>query len=157
MTEVPEKTDVPEIWGRAYTAPGITVYYSIKRCIHFAACVRGLPDVFDSERKPWIMADKASPDEVAEVVRRCPTGALHYVLDDGPAEDADQPTTVDVRKNGPYFVRGDLAIETPTGEVRDTRAALCRCGGSSNKPFCDATHRSNGFTAGGGATMINTN
>mgnify|MGYP002651789606 CR=1 FL=1 len=40
----------------------------------------------------------------------------------------------------------------PGGEVKDTRAALCRCGGSSNKPFCDGTHR-NGFQAEGGQKL----
>jgi CDGSH-type Zn-finger protein len=58
-------------------------------------------------------------------------------------------TPQEPRPNGPLFVRGRLRIVGDDGEVirEDTRVALCRCGGSSNKPFCDGTHRRNGFTA----------
>lgn len=151
------ETAVPNFWSRAYTAEAITVYYNKDRCIHFAACVRGLPEVFDTTVKPWIQADKADADKVAEVVRHCPTGALHYVLQAGPPEQPE-PTTIDVRQNGPNFLRGDLTIAAPTsadpaGTVHDTRAALCRCGGSKNKPFCDGTHREIGFTADGGEKL----
>lgn len=134
--------------GRAYTGPGITVYYDKKRCIHFKACVRGLPAVFDTERKPWIKPDEASLAKLVEVVRRCPTGALHYVLDKGPPEPPDAPS-VEPRTNGPLFVRGDLTLVTPRGVLRDTRAALCRCGASQNKPFCDDSHDECEFKAAG--------
>jgi uncharacterized Fe-S cluster protein YjdI/CDGSH-type Zn-finger protein len=134
--------------GRAYTAPGITVYFNARRCIHFAACVRGLPDVFDKDARPWIRADRAPAEQIAEVVRRCPTGALHYVLTDGPAEQPDAQVTIEPRSNGPLFVRGDIVVQTPDGEVRDSRAALCRCGNSGNKPFCDGTHARVGWRSG---------
>ncbi|WP_291426163.1 (4Fe-4S)-binding protein [Deinococcus sp.] len=153
MTEIPTPS-VPDFWGRAYTAEGITVYYNRRRCIHFAACVRGLPQVFDTQQRPWIQPGRADAAAVAEVVRRCPTGALHYVLPSGPPE-LSAPTTIDVRENGPNFLRGDLTIASPesadpAGTIRDTRAALCRCGQSGNKPFCDGTHRQVGFQAPGG-------
>jgi CDGSH-type Zn-finger protein len=50
-------------------------------------------------------------------------------------------------------VRGDIEILAPDGTVlrRDTRLALCRCGGSEHKPFCDNSHRMNGFHADGAA------
>lgn len=56
--------------------------------------------------------------------------------------------------NGPYYLLNDLTprvipnIESSTGEPRSTvtGVALCRCGGSANKPFCDGTHSKNGFT-----------
>ena len=53
--------------------------------------------------------------------------------------------------DGPLLVRGNLEICTGTGRTIDkvTKAALCRCGGSQNKPFCDGSHRSNGFSSGG--------
>ena len=41
MTQLPPEPGVPAHWGRAYTAPDVTVYYDARRCIHFAACVRG--------------------------------------------------------------------------------------------------------------------
>ena len=51
------------------------------------------------------------------------------------------------RDNGPYFVVGMLHIVDAEGNVIISEGgfALCRCGQSSNKPFCDGTHRSAGF------------
>lgn len=134
--------------GKAYTGEAITVFYDSGRCVHVGACVRGLPEVFNTEARPWISPDAAPADQIAEVVRRCPSGALHYALVDGPPEEGG-PTTVALAKNGPLLVRGELTIKTPSGPVTDTRATLCRCGASGNKPFCDGTHRTIGFEAEG--------
>ena len=38
--------------ARPYTAPGVTVFYDRRRCLHFAECVRGLPQAFDVEKRP---------------------------------------------------------------------------------------------------------
>ena len=134
--------------GKAYTAPDITVTYDIKKCIHVEACVRGLPQVFNSHARPWIQPNNASADEIAGVIQRCPTGALQYRRTDGqPDEVPQEESTVQVRPNGPLFVRGNVKITDTQGNVlfNSARAALCRCGGSEHKPFCDGTHRKNGF------------
>ncbi len=118
-------------------------------CIHMRNCVRGLPQVFDAEARPWVRVDAADADAIAAAVESCPTGALHYRrLDGAPQEQAQEPPTVEPRPNGPLFVRGQVRIVDPNGDVvrEDTRVALCRCGGSENKPFCDGTHRRIGFT-----------
>jgi CDGSH-type Zn-finger protein/uncharacterized Fe-S cluster protein YjdI len=59
----------------------------------------------------------------------------------------DGELTVTPFPNGPLGVRGPLEICSGTGRtvLRTQRAALCRCGGSSKKPFCDGTHARNGF------------
>jgi len=56
---------------------------------------------------------------------------------------------VQPRTNGPLFVRGKVQIVDAQGDVirEDTRIALCRCGQSANKPFCDGTHQAVGFRA----------
>ena len=123
--------------ARPYTAPGVRVFYDRGRCLHFAECVRGLPEVFDVGKRPWIQPGKASAEQVAEVVRRCPSGALHYRLEEGPSEEPEQPTRVAFVVNGPINVRGDLSIDVPAGRMREVRASLCRCGGTENEPFCD--------------------
>jgi CDGSH-type Zn-finger protein len=105
--------------------------------LHFAECVRGLHSVFDTNARPWIQPDNAAVDLVAEVVRRCPTGALHYELTDGPNEAQPTPTRVTAVEDGPLLLRGDVLLSTPAGELRDVRAALCRCGLTANQPFCD--------------------
>jgi uncharacterized Fe-S cluster protein YjdI len=123
--------------GKAYPGNGVTVWFDVTRCGHFAECVRGLPDVFETGRKPWVRPDLGDAAEIAAVIRRCPTGALHYRLDAGPAEEPKTPTSIRRLSAGPLLMRGDLSIRTPKGEVRDTRAAICGCGSSANVPFCD--------------------
>jgi uncharacterized Fe-S cluster protein YjdI/CDGSH-type Zn-finger protein len=123
--------------GKAYSAPPITVFYDRVRCRHYAECVRGLPQVFDVTRRPWIRADLADANTLAEVIRRCPTGALHYRLAGGDSEPADEPTTIAPHPGGPLLVRGALILDTPNGPLPETRAALCRCGRTGNTPFCD--------------------
>ena len=133
--------------ARAYSAPGATVYYDRGRCLHFAECVRGLPEVFDVKKRPWIQPENASAEQVAEVVRRCPSGALHYRLEEGPSEEPEQPTRVEFVANGPINLRGDLSIEVPAGRMREVRASLCRCGRTENAPFCDKACSRTGWTS----------
>jgi len=133
---------------KEYGNDRIAVTWEPAFCIHTANCLRGAPEVFDSWRRPWIDVDKASADEIAEVVTRCPTGALHFRrLDDEPGEEAPTEPVVQLRPNGPLFVHGKVRIEDASGHLvrEDTRVALCRCGGSHRKPFCDSTHERIGF------------
>ncbi|MCX5611142.1 (4Fe-4S)-binding protein [Streptomyces sp. NBC_00047] len=123
---------------KAYEGKLVTVTYEAGRCLHAAECVRGLPEVFDSGQRPWVRPDGAGPERVAEVIRRCPSGALQYRLADGPAEEPDRPTTVVRDPAGRLVLRGELSVTTPDGTVRrETRAMLCACGVSGNQPFCD--------------------
>ena len=76
--------------GKAYMGADITVYYDATICEHAAECVRGLPEVFNTQRRPWITPDAAPAATVAEVVGRCPSGALQIewpVASHGPAAD----------------------------------------------------------------------
>jgi uncharacterized Fe-S cluster protein YjdI/CDGSH-type Zn-finger protein len=123
--------------GKEYPAEGITVWWDANRCRHFAECIRGHPAVFERGRKPWVRSDLGEPLDIADVIRRCPTGALHYRLKNGPEETPDVPTSIRRLSAGPMIVRGDLVIRTPKGQIRDTRAALCGCGETKNLPFCD--------------------
>jgi len=54
---------------------------------------------------------------------------------------------VDIMKNGPAIVQGTTEITHADGtkEVKENRMAICRCGASSNKPFCDGQHGKVGF------------
>jgi CDGSH-type Zn-finger protein len=58
---------------------------------------------------------------------------------------------VSIRENGPYRVEGPIVLVDMDGKEYDLRSrdgsvSLCRCGSSSNKPFCDGTHRQVGFS-----------
>jgi CDGSH-type Zn-finger protein len=61
-----------------------------------------------------------------------------------------QEVTIKVRESGPYLVTGPVTIVDAEGTrytPRGENVALCRCGGSQTKPYCDGSHRDNGFTA----------
>jgi len=133
---------------RVYANNAIEVHWEPRLCIHAGNCWRGLGEVFDAERRPWVDVDAADADRIAETILTCPTGALHFRrLDGGAQEEPNEPTTIDPRPNGPLLVRGRVRIVDKDSNLlrEDTRAALCRCGASGNKPFCDGTHRTIGF------------
>lgn len=132
---------------RVYSNDQIAVSWEPRLCIHIGACFRNSPQAFKPLVRPWVDVNAVSPDEIAATVMLCPTGALHFErLDGGPQEVAPAPPTIAERPNGPLFVRGQVSIHCQDGSVReDTRIALCRCGQSANKPFCDGTHRKVGF------------
>ena len=121
---------------KSYEGNGITVTYDGARCRHFAECLRALPAVFNTHERPWIQPLNASAEAVADAVQRCPSGALHFASDFF-AEQPATPTTVVVRADGPVMLRGDFTVQTPDGEIRETRAAICGCQKTANAPFCD--------------------
>jgi uncharacterized Fe-S cluster protein YjdI/CDGSH-type Zn-finger protein len=147
-TARPEKEEGMSDKVRHYADEAIDISYDERRCIHAAECVSGLPAVFDTARRPWILPTGASPDAIAAVIAKCPTGALHFTrLDGGAPETAPEHTTIVPTRGGPLYVRGRVQLRSADGSVtiEETRLALCRCGQSHNKPFCDNSHRDVGF------------
>jgi uncharacterized Fe-S cluster protein YjdI len=133
---------------RVYENDAIRVLWDATRCIHTGICLRTLPAVFDVQARPWIDLDGAEAPAIAEAIRACPTGALRYEStgdEEGvEAERGDGATTVEIRPGGPLYVRGPVRLVAPGGRVlteEEHRVALCRCGASENKPFCDNSHR----------------
>ena len=133
---------------RYYTGEGIELSYDAQRCIHVSECLRGLPEVFDRARRPWILPSAASDDAIAEVVARCPSGALHFHRTDGGLPEAPpEHDTIVPMPDGPLYVRGRVRLQLADATllVEETRLALCRCGQSRNKPYCDNAHRTTKF------------
>ncbi|MDD9945177.1 MAG: CDGSH iron-sulfur domain-containing protein [Myxococcales bacterium] len=125
------------------------VRWNGKLCIHIGECGRAAGDLFVGGRKPWCQPDLVQIRQVVDVVERCPTGALTYERKDGgTAEQPAEENTVVVQNRGPLYVRGNLDIEGATDAMPGVRfrAALCRCGESKNKPFCDNAHETAGFS-----------
>jgi uncharacterized Fe-S cluster protein YjdI len=134
--------------ARVYAGNGIEVHWEPRLCIHTRNCVRNLGAVFDPERRPWVDPGAADADSIAAAVLTCPTGALHFRrTDGGEQEQPDPETSVTPVPNGPLFLRGRVRISDADERLlrEDTRVALCRCGASANKPFCDGSHRRVGF------------
>ncbi|MDR1441320.1 MAG: (4Fe-4S)-binding protein [Bifidobacteriaceae bacterium] len=126
---------------KEYYGDDITVTFDLARCLHVGVCLRSVPAVFDLKRRPWVLPDAGDPDQIAQTIRRCPSGALHYEYTD-PVRQSEQghvPVTVRTADGEPLWVEGAVAITDNGIDVPETRAALCRCGSTANSPFCDAS------------------
>lgn len=127
--------------SKTYDGTDISISFDMKRCIHARNCFLKLPKVFDPAQRPWVQPDNAPAEEIAAMVRTCPSGALNFKMADGTAEAPPQINRIAVLENGPLALAGDLDGET--------RLTLCRCGLSKNKPYCDFSHVDGGFAATG--------
>jgi uncharacterized Fe-S cluster protein YjdI len=106
---------------RHYADDRIDISYDARRCIHAAECLRGLPAVFDTARRPWILPSGASADAIAAVIAKCPSGALHFTRrDGGQAETPPEHTTIVPMPRGPLHVHGRV-------ELRSADGGLMRC------------------------------
>lgn len=131
-------TSADEQSGRTdYVGTGTVVTFEPSRCVRANACVQALPSVFDRARRPWIVPDAASPRSVEATVRACPSGALRYWPADGCGELPHRPTSITCVPGGQLMLRGDLLFTDSGDTRRETRAALCGCGLSARKPYCD--------------------
>ena len=137
-----------KVMDRRYKGDAVDITYSLKRCIHAEQCIHNLSAVFDKNRRPWIITGAASADEVARVVPLCPSGALHFEGKNGSTESIPEVNRILLWEHGPLQVHGEVEVSGSTVELQgETRATLCRCGGSANKPFCDNAHLTNDFQA----------
>lgn len=127
-----------------YKGKEVTVLWKPHLCIHSGNCVKGLPAVFRPDEKPWIDVEGATGAEITAQVGKCPSGALSVIQDNEAkevTEISDQPV-IEVSGNGPYIIKGGCVIRDHNGNETEKTGtvALCRCGMSANKPFCDGSH-----------------
>jgi uncharacterized Fe-S cluster protein YjdI len=134
---------------KEYSNGEVTITWEPEKCIHSGICVKGLPNVFQPMEKPWIKIDAAATDSLVKQVQKCPSGALGYYFEEGKNQTESTKTEqiVELMPNGPLMVYGNIEVKYPDGksEKKYKVTAFCRCGGSSNKPFCDGTHKKTGF------------
>ena len=145
---------------QVYETDQVRVAFDPKVCVHSGTCLKRLPAVFDTSHRDWIDPSKASSQEVMQAVAACPSGALraslvtsvHRVLPDVPlphpvATATATPVCVTVRPNGSLLVEGPFRVVDPDGNVirEGEKCGLCRCGHSKNKPFCDGSHKVQGW------------
>lgn len=135
-----------------YTNGEVTITWKKDLCIHSTKCWRGLPGVFQPGQRPWIKPEGAGTDAITAQIDRCPSGALSYRMNDDAAapqrEDADPVPRIEASPNGPLLIKGPCVVVRADGreERHERTAALCRCGASANKPYCDGSHRGAGFS-----------
>ncbi len=133
----PRATRAREIRGR-----DITFTDDQPLCTHAGFCANRRTDV-------WAMVRDSGDPEVRMQVRRmielCPSGRLELE----PPGDAGEPGIL-LEREGPIWVRGAVLLRAADGTAYEVRGrmALCRCGASRNKPFCDDSHKEVGFRDG---------
>lgn len=139
---------------KKYSNGEITIVWQPEVCIHSKLCWTELLSVFDPRKRPWIDPTGAETEQIIEQIQRCPSGALSYFRNDAsPAPQTfSAESLVEVSKNGPLLVYGNIVVKDAAGnETRKNKVtAFCRCGASSNKPFCDGTHLKINFEDGQG-------
>jgi len=125
-----------------YDATEITVLDNRGTCCHYGNCTDHLPSVFHAGSEPFVTAEGDTPQAIEGIVRACPSGALGFIRDGVDYQGETRDPELYVAENASYYARGSIEIE---GEPMNQGAnrehyALCRCGYSKNKPFCDGTH-----------------
>lgn len=136
-----------------YTNNEVTVVWKPEQCIHSKLCWNGLKEVFDPTKRPWVNIQGAATGRIIEQVRHCPSGALSYYMNDAagttqdPVAEAAHILKVEVTPKGPYIINTECIILHADGreEVKQGTVALCRCGSSNNKPYCDGRHNEINF------------
>ena len=67
---------------KKYSNGEVTVVWKPNLCIHSGICFRGLSEVFDPRKRPWITPDQAASDKIVDQIKKCPSGALSYSMND---------------------------------------------------------------------------
>jgi CDGSH-type Zn-finger protein len=150
-TDFTSEREIDEEILQEYPGQEITVYFNRSICSGAGACVRGLPGVFRSgDSSNWIFPDEGTPDKIIDRVKACPSGALSCRIGDGDVVvEGSEDEKITVVKDGPYNVEG-VALDSPNEPTHGAKSkyALCRCGLSKNKPFCDYSHAEKGWRDG---------
>ncbi len=134
--------------ARTYPGDGVVMTDDRSICASAGFCANRATSV-------WEMIGATSDPEVRErlqrMISKCPSGALSQQpsADEAPVEPAYEPLIAVVR-DGPLWVRGGISVRSADGETYEVRnrVTLCRCGQSSNKPYCDGSHDRTGFRDG---------
>ena len=130
---------------KEYESTDLTVLWEAEKCIHSEKCFKGLSTVFNPEARPWVNVAGAEDAEIRKQIDACPSGALSYRLHAAAQETAElqEEQIVEVITDGPLMVYGNIRVKNPDGSEssKNRVTAFCRCGASSNKPYCDGTHK----------------
>jgi CDGSH-type Zn-finger protein len=111
-------------------------------CSHAGYCDGNSPKVFWTFEKDRVAhPDKDDTAKTIKTIRMCPSGALAYKLNGKLQDKYHDQEEIHVSKNGPYFIRGGIILENKDQPDAKEHYALCRCGLSKNKPYCDGNHR----------------
>ncbi len=125
-----------------YIGKKIVIHDNRGICAHSGFCTDGLPSVFRMKTKPWIDPDAAGVEAIIETIKKCPSGALSYSIENLEYRDQEREPMVTVTKDGPHAITGGIELMGQTWGEGSSKEhyTLCRCGESKNKPFCSGQH-----------------
>ncbi|MGH9262717.1 MAG: CDGSH iron-sulfur domain-containing protein, partial [Acidimicrobiales bacterium] len=142
-SRVPDRLDT-------YVGLQLTVRDNRGTCAHSGFCTDRLPTVFGRDADVFVAPSGSRMDEIIRAVQACPSGALSLAVDEHDAHvevDQDREPAIEVSKDGPYRITGGIPLLDPQRSPVPRNAgaslehySLCRCGHSSNKPFCSGMH-----------------
>ena len=88
--------------------------------------------------------ENATTEALKEQILACPSGALSFITKNQiKIKDMESKIKINAMQNGPLLVDGIIEVTKPDGTIenKEKTTAFCRCGASSNKPYCDGEHR----------------
>lgn len=145
--QTPEQELVEIKETEAFLGLELTIYYNPTVCYSSEKCINSLPAVFKMNTGGGIDPDAEASEKIIEAIKACPSGALSFHYKISQQKETEQGTELRILQNGPCMINGDVTIRHSenSASVELKRCALCRCGYSENKPFCDGSHAGKGF------------
>ncbi|UZJ38662.1 MULTISPECIES: CDGSH iron-sulfur domain-containing protein [unclassified Prosthecochloris] len=124
----------------SYKGKDIIIHDDRGICSHAGFCTDDLPEVFLKKDEPWIDPDGEGVEKIIETIEKCPSGALSYSIEGRLHDNFSGNPQIRIAENGPYYIKGSIPLHDADKPESDEHYALCRCGRSRNKPFCDGQH-----------------
>lgn len=141
-----ENSDKPAL--EYYEGRDITIVYDRYLCMGAGYCGE-LEAVFGTHDAPKYEPDGAPADDIIATIKKCPSGALTYILAGTHEKNYFGETRIVIEKDGPLHCQGDIELKDDQSSETLLPDAdhytLCRCGKSKKKPVCDGSHEEHGF------------
>jgi CDGSH-type Zn-finger protein/ferredoxin len=145
---VGERDDSAKTELEYYRGRDLTIVYDRYLCMGAGHCGE-LEAVFGTHDAPRYEPDAAPVDAIVATIKKCPSGALSYLIQDEPRTHYYGTPRLVVEQDGPLHCRGAITLidDQDSDQLlpKGDHFTLCRCGGSKKKPLCDGSHVRLGF------------
>lgn len=141
-----EDSNKPEL--EYYRGKDITIAIDRYLCMGAGYCGE-LEAVFGTHDQTKYEPDEAPVEDIIATIKKCPSGALSYIIGNEHFRNYYSETGIVVEKDGPLNCRGEITLiddqDSDALIPNADHSTLCRCGGSKKKPVCDGSHEEKGF------------
>ncbi len=145
---VGERDDSAKTELEYYRGRDLTIVYDPYLCMGAGYCGE-LEAVFGTEDAPRFEPDTAPAEVIIATIKKCPSGALSYLIHDELCTHYYGTPRLVVEQDGPLHCQGAITLidDQDSDQLlpKGDHFTLCRCGGSRKKPLCDGSHVSRGF------------